>query len=461
MIDRRKRTREAVERARQLAARPQQTPAHILRARPARAPSTSADRAVTLTINTIAAGGDGVGRVDGMAVFIPRTAPGDVVDATVVTHRRFARGRVDRIVTSSPVRVLPLCQHYDRDDCGGCQLQHVSASAQLLAKAQIVRDTISRIGKREIPLPDIEPSPRAWDYRQKLTLSLVRNEVTDAWMGGLHRLNEPTQIFELEECRISSPSLVATWHAVRAVSHLLPNGNALRLTLREADDATHVAITVTGGSAWPSATPFVHAISTLAALWWISDSGERVELVSPDNSSGNTAANFVQANASLAPALHQHVLREVRAFRPESVVDAYAGTGALSLDLAQEGVAVTAIEWDASAAAFMRAHLPASSTVLEAPVEGVIDRALYQPSVPQVVVLNPPRVGTHPDVTSALDAQVRSGVRAIVYVSCDPATLARDLTRLPNWRILSVRCFDMFPQTAHVETVCVLIPESL
>jgi 23S rRNA (uracil1939-C5)-methyltransferase len=192
----------------------------------------------------------------------------------------------------------------------------------------------------------------------------------------------------------------------------------------------------------------------------VARSGGRTDIIAPDSSAESTAANFVQANASLAPALHAHVLGEVLALAPARVIDAYAGTGALSLDLAARNIGVTAIEWDQSAVAFLHQRLPEGSMVLASSVEGVIDRALYQPAVPDVVVLNPPRVGLHEDVTSALDAQGTTGVRALVYVSCDPATLARDLTRLPAWRIVSLRCFDMFPQTAHVETVCVLIPES-
>ncbi|MBC8089803.1 MAG: class I SAM-dependent RNA methyltransferase, partial [Phycisphaerae bacterium] len=124
-----------------------------------------------------------------------------------------------------------------------------------------------------------------------------------------------------------------------------------------------------------------------------------------------------------------------------------------------QGVHVSAIEWDEAAVSLLRTRLPEGSAALAAPVEDVIERAMFDPAPPDVVVLNPPRVGVDAFVTSTLGQQHVNGLRAIVYVSCDPATLARDLTRLPGWRIDDVRCFDMFPQTAHVETVCVLTPE--
>ncbi|MEP6765029.1 MAG: methyltransferase [Gemmatimonadaceae bacterium] len=410
-------------------------------------------------IDTIAAGGDGVGRVDGMAVFIPRTAPGDVVEASLVLQKRFARGRVRRIETASPSRADAECQHYDGDDCGGCQLQHITYDAQLDAKARIVRDTLARIGKRTIDLPLIERSPKQWDYRQKLTLTLIRNSATLEWAGGLHPLDQSDAVFELEECRISEPSLVAMWHSVREASRFLPNAAELRLTLRSIAGSNDVAIIVAGGSEWPDRATFVRRLNNLAALWWVPNEGPRVEIKSPNAEAELTAAGFVQVNASLASAMHSHVLSSVNAFKPTRVVDAYAGTGALSNALAEQGVRVTAIEWDESAVALLQRALPSGSIAMASSVEGVIDEVLGSTDAFDVVVVNPPRVGLEGRVTTALNAQKNTALRAIVYVSCDPATLARDLSRMPAWRISAIRCFDMFPQTAHVETVCVLVPE--
>src|SRR5687767_13697526 len=125
-----------------------------------------------VAVESIAAGGDGVGRVDGLAVFVPRTAPGDVVDISIDVRGRFARGTLVRLAHVSPERVEPLCVHYTRDRCGGCQLQHISYETQLRSKSTIVRDALQRIAKRDVAAVPVQPSPSPWGYRTKLTLAL-------------------------------------------------------------------------------------------------------------------------------------------------------------------------------------------------------------------------------------------------------------------------------------------------
>jgi 23S rRNA (uracil1939-C5)-methyltransferase len=150
-----------------------------------------------------------------------------------------------------------------------------------------------------------------------------------------------------------------------------------------------------------------------------------------------------------------HLVFHTRAHRPAVVIDAYAGSGATAVPLARDGVRVIAIESDRDAANQCAALLPRGSRVVASRVEDAIGEALPA----DVVLVNPPRIGIHEAVAAALQT-VESPPRAIVYVSCDPATLARDLSRMPRYRIASIRAFDMFPQTAHVETVCELVPEA-
>jgi 23S rRNA (uracil1939-C5)-methyltransferase len=144
------------------------------------------------------------------------------------------------------------------------------------------------------------------------------------------------------------------------------------------------------------------------------------------------------------------------------LVDAYSGRGELAETVALDGVAVVAIEADAAATARARERLAAVTAthgMVARVVTALVEDALADALPADLIVLNPPRRGVDVRVTALLADAADRGVRGIVYVSCDPATLARDLARLPRWRIASVRCFDMFPQTAHVETVCVLVPE--
>jgi 23S rRNA (uracil1939-C5)-methyltransferase len=138
---------------------------------------------------------------------------------------------------------------------------------------------------------------------------------------------------------------------------------------------------------------------------------------------------------------------------PKSVVDAFSGSGDTAVAIAQQGVKVVAIESDEEANAFAAARLPEGSRAITARVEDVI--AYHLPA--DVVVLNPPRAGVDAKVTAAL---LKNPPKAIIYVSCDPATLARDVARLVGWRVHHIECYDLFPQTAHVESVCELRPES-
>ncbi|HEY0243520.1 MAG TPA: hypothetical protein VGC52_12725, partial [Gemmatimonadaceae bacterium] len=143
------------------------------------------------------------------------------------------------------------------------------------------------------------------------------------------------------------------------------------------------------------------------------------------------------------------------AYEPQNIVDAYSGAGDTAIRLARAGAKVTAIELDSDAARWCALHLPEGSVSLRARVEEVLPKVLPA----DAVVLNPPRAGTDSRVTEALE-QVSVKPRVVVYVSCNPATLARDIARLPGYRVASIVPFDMFPQTAHVETVCELVPEA-
>jgi 23S rRNA (uracil1939-C5)-methyltransferase len=448
----------------------------------------------TLRIESLAAGGDGVGRIDGLACFVPRTAPGDLVQVAMRVHARHARGRVLQLLEPSPLRVAATCRHYDADRCGGCQLQHVNESAQRDARRTIVRDALRRIGKREVELPELV-SGASWAYRGRLTLTLRAR--SQGWVGGLHPFDDPTRVFALEECAIAHPSLLSAWHAVRGVARGLPASPVLRLALRRvAASATDaggphdtsgstgsVALVVSGGSVWPDAKPWaallMRAHPAVIAIWWERDDGVR------DSLSGDVAAEvaeesfakgigarddvaldappdadealaFAQVNAEVAQALRSFVVEQVRALAPNSIVDAYAGVGILSEILSSPTTTVTAIESDGAGAdqASRRLASHPRTTVIRDSVESALPSVLPA----DVVVLNPPRRGVDVRVTALLADAATRGVRGIVYVSCDPATLARDLSRLPAWRISALRCFDMFPQTAHVETVCVLVP---
>jgi len=418
---------------------------------------TAAELDVELNIESIAAGGDGVGRSNGVVVFVPRAAAGDRIRAHIDVRRRFARGEIETLVRASPDRVTPECAHYVADKCGGCQLQHVSYDAQLDAKRRIVRDSLARIGKRTVDLPPIEASPRRWRYRRKLTLTMRRvRDSGDDWTIGLRAYDDPDRIFALKDCPITDERVLAVWRDIAAARRLLPDADELRGAVQLAGE--EISVVVRGGNAWPHRTEFFEAVPAATTLWWQPTHRARNLVASRGGSPGRDAsASFTQVNEDVGIALHAYVMRLARLYRPASIVDAYAGAGATAIPLAADGSRVTAIEADRDAAATCGEHLTpfAGSRAIAARVEDVIDQVLPA----EFVLLNPPRVGVHERVTAAI-AAVSPAPRAVIYVSCDPATLARDVARLPGFRIASLRAFDMFPQTAHVETVCELVPES-
>ncbi|HXY31810.1 MAG TPA: TRAM domain-containing protein [Gemmatimonadaceae bacterium] len=414
-------------------------------------------RRAVVTVESIAAGGDGVARADGLVVFVPRTAPGDRVEVSLVASGRFARGSVVRLLESAPGRVQPSCVHYERDRCGGCQLQHLDYESQLSAKGTIIRDALQRIGHRTLPVPEVRRSPRQWRYRRKLTLALRRRRSpSDGGMvAGLHPYDAPERVFPLEECPITADPVLEVWHAILASAELLPDAPTLRAAVRVDPDGD--ASLVVEGGRWDSAASKSEALAAripaLASIWHAPE-GELPRPLQLRAGSAALGASFAQVNEEVAADLLAHVVDRAMAYAPRSAVDGYAGVGDTAFALDRRGVRVTAIEWDARAAGAAGARLGPASSAVAGAVEECLTRALPA----DAIILNPPRAGVDQRVTEALEA-APSRPRAVLYVSCNPATLARDVARLPSYRIASLAAFDMFPQTAHVETVCELVPE--
>jgi len=402
----------------------------------------------TLRVDSIAAGGDGVGRLDGLAVFVPRTAPGELVDVALRKQGRMARGRLLRVVEPSPDRVNPRCGHYDGDRCGGCQLQHLSMESQLAAKQRIVQDAFARIARRAVEIPPIVPSPAAWEYRSRLTLAM--RWLHGRWVMGLHAYDDVDRVFDLRECPITDSRIVAAWADVRRSARVLPRAPELRGTVRMV--GRDLALTLEGGDAWPAAREFAAAVPALDVIRWRPAPGA-TRIIVDRRGTGTPDESFDQVNQPAAAEARRQLVDRAMAASPRTAVDAYAGLGATSRMLAERGVQVTAIEADEAASRHAASHLPPESRAVTGRVEDVLPE--YLPA--DVVILNPPRAGVDARVAETL--QSPPWPRRVLYMSCDPATLARDVSRLPAYRVNSLRVYDMFPQTAHVEVVCELIPE--
>jgi 23S rRNA (uracil1939-C5)-methyltransferase len=260
----------------------------------------------------------------------------------------------------------------------------------------------------------------------------------------------------LKDCPITDERVLSVWKDVAAAGRLLPDADELRGAVQLSGEA--ISVVVRGGHSWSRRTEFFEAVPAAATLWWQPTHRARNLVASRragEDGGRDASASFAQVNTEVGAALREYVLDLARSYRPTSVVDAYAGAGGTALPLAAGGALVVAIEADRDAAAVCGESLApfAGSRSLAARVEDVIEQSLPA----DIVLLNPPRVGVHERVTAAI-AHATPAPRAVIYVSCDAATLARDVARLPGFRVASLRAFDMFPQTAHVETVCELVP---
>jgi 23S rRNA (uracil1939-C5)-methyltransferase len=403
---------------------------------------------VTVTIDRLAAGGDGVGRLpDGMAVFVPRTAPGDVADIEVVERRaRFARGRIHRLLGEAPERVAPACRHYVDDRCGGCQLQHLALSAQQEAKQALVRDAVRRIARREAAEPELARSTRGWRYRTRVTLAVRHGRV------GFHRYDDPRDVFALEDCLIARESLMALWRRVRAVR--LP-ADATGIVLREDRDGGLHVVVEGGGEPWKPDTTATAGLDAPVSWWWRPARGAARIVAGPRT--GFPALAFEQSNAEEAARIRLAAVEALGPVAHQVVWDLYGGVGDTARLLAARGAAVWSVDQDRAAVSWGERQ-PAEAAGSVRFLAGRVEEVLHRLPEPRAVVVNPPRTGLHRRVADHLQAWAarRAGPVCLVYVSCDPATLGRDLARMPALSIGRLRVYDLFPQTAHVEALAVL-----
>ena len=400
-----------------------------------------------IRILRLAAGGDGVGKLaDGRTVFVPRTAPGDLVEpAGLRTHTRFARARLGRLLEASSDRVEPRCPHYLGDECGGCQLQHVAGPAQREARRGFVGEALRRLARREVADPPLVPAEREFDYRTKITLAVS----ADGRRVGLHRYDRAEEVFELEWCHITVPELMELWQALRRLRSLFPprlEGLVLRMGR---EGGRHVLFRTTEGEVWGGAAR-LHAElrrrNAGATLWWQPAGGAPRAMAGADEAYPATV--FEQVHPAMGDHVRVHALGALGAVAGRHVWDLYAGIGETTAALARAGASVESVESDRRAVAEAERRGPAARRHA-----GRVEDVLRELKAPDLVITNPPRTGMDARVSEALE---RLAPERLVYVSCDPATLARDLGRLPSFRIAEVRAFDLFPQTAHVETVVVL-----
>lgn len=410
---------------------------------------------VVLTLTDLAHGGDAVGAWQGQKVFVPLGLPGEEVVVNLAPGgARYLRGRLLEVLRPSPDRVTPPCPYYGL--CGGCDWQHLAYPAQLAAKRRIVEGLLQHVGRQTAPrvLPVIGMSD-PWAYRNHVQLRCDRQGRVGYYAHASH------EVVPVERCAIAHPLVDAMWEALD-----IEHRGLRRISLRAGVHTGDQMVILEGRGATP---PFFEADLPVSCLYW-SDRGEVTVLSGASflregllgRAFQVSGPSFFQNNTVQAERAIEVAGRYLALQPGETLLDAYCGAGAFAFSLAGRDNPVIGIEgspWailDAEANAAALLGEEADVTLVEADVaEGLAEMDLSF----DAVVLDPPRGGSTPEALRAM-AQRRPG--RIVYVSCDPATLARDIALLCElgYALREVQPVDLFPQTHHIECVALLQEES-
>lgn len=387
-------------------------------------------------IRDVAFGGDGVGRNEDLVIFVPFTVDGDEVEVEIIeVKKRYAQGRLVRIIVPSHHRVTPLCRYYTR--CGGCRMQHISYAHQLELKHRQVAETFRRIAK--LSLPPLEPviaSPRPYDYRGKAEFHLAGGRAGSLRVGLMALASN--DLVDIERCEIVDESINRKYRIFREA--LL--GGRLHLQ----DDRQIIWSDEQGEP------PTEVQIESRKSLEITRIVGEKRMSV--------PYRGFFQANIMLVRELVEQVLKMSELSGRETVIDAYGGAGLFSLFLGAKAGRIFGIEGDREAARCAALNLRREGLVQAEFFTGDVANVLRCEFAPRglrtdVVVLDPPRDGCGGGVIETV-AAIRP--ERIIYVSCNPATQARDVRLLSEYgyTMRLLQPIDMFPQTAHIEVLAVL-----
>ncbi|HET89627.1 MAG TPA: 23S rRNA (uracil(1939)-C(5))-methyltransferase RlmD [Chloroflexi bacterium] len=416
--------------------------------------------AFTIQLTTIAHGGAALGRHEERVVFVPYGLPGETVRAEIIMDKgRYAFARLVEVVAPSPDRVTPPCPYFGPTGCGGCQWQHANYAAQLRMKTEIVADQLTRVGG--IADPVVHPTrsdPTGWAYRNHA-------QFHPAPGGGLgfQRANsneviriEPETEDDTSSCPILHPLLADLYASLD-----LGAGDALdglaRLSLRAGAETGDCMLIFEMDDDLP---PGLEIDLPVSCVLLLSD-GVHVNLIGDNHITeivaGHTyrisAPSFFQVNTPQAARLVQLTLDYLDLQGDETVLDAYCGVGLFTVPLAERAGLVVGIESSPAAVADLLENTAEYDNVdiIEGAVEAALP-ALELDAPFSAAVLDPPRAGVD---RFALDSLIERQPARLVYVSCDPATLARDAKRLirGGYHLVEVQPVDMFPQTHHIESV--------
>ena len=454
-----------------------------------------------VTISTVAAEGKSIARIDDMVVFIPYGAPGDIVNVKLDKKKKnYGEGHITKIISPSSLRVLPFCPHFGV--CGGCKWQHLPYHYQLECKQQQVEDALQRIAKVELPKIDtILGSADTTHYRNKLeftfsnkcwlTFEQMNSGETfeDRRALGFHIPGAFDKVLDIKECHLQAD--VSNRIRLFIRSYAIDNeydfydirqqkGFMRNIIIRTATTGELMLIVVFGEDdeikikslldatqiAFPEITSLMYVVNhkvndTIADQDVILYSGrEYIVEQMGDLKFRVGPKSFYQTNSKQAHELYKVAKRMASLTGNELVYDLYTGTGTIANFVAHDATHVIGIEYVADAIADAKLNSQANGITNTEFYAGdmkdvLTDDFIAEHGVPDVMIIDPPRAGMHQDV---VDVILNAEPKRIVYVSCNPATQARDIALLDTkYKVVEVQPVDMFPHTQHVENVVALV----
>lgn len=411
-------------------------------------------------IDGISHDGQGVARFEGLAVFVPGALPGETVDIEITQRKKdFARGRLKSVLEASPHRVEAPCPYYWQ--CGGCDYQHASYPLQLDLKTRVVKQTLQRIGKINTTVNPCLPSPKTWRYRNKVTWH--GRPGREGWRLGFYR-SDAHDVLEVNNCLLISQAMQETSNAIAAQLQCLPHPlPVVEVTVRESSYDQKLMVILSGME--QELALQMLAGQTHKDVSWVYQQGGKCSVLSGqpflreelnDTSFEISPLAFFQVNRKQAEQILEIIIKWLELQGNEEILDAYCGVGSLALPLAQQVQKVMGIEAykpavkDARSNA--RLNILRNTRFLAGSTEEVMPTLTNRFDA---VILDPPRRGCAPVVVQSV---ARLKIPRVIYVSCEPSTLARDLALFTQtgYEIKEVQPLDMFPWTRHVECVALM-----
>jgi 23S rRNA (uracil1939-C5)-methyltransferase len=443
------------------------------------------DQELELKIDSLAYGGNGVARLNGFVVFVRRGLPGDTVRARVTkVKRNHAEALAVEIVEPGAPRVEAPCAHYP--DCGGCRFQDLAYETQLAAKDDQVADALRRIGRLEDPpLEPIVPAESVFHYRNKLEYSFTKRP--DGPALGFHKAGRWDEVLDIRKCWLTTDlgnairETVRDWartEELEAYDQAEHTGFLRHLVVREGRNTGQVLVQLVTAPGKLDGDGFVRALGRFPEVrsihWAVNDRPAEVTNLPTTLLAGEEAIEeqlcglrfrvrpnaFLQTNTAMAERLYELAREYAQLTGEESVYDLYCGIGTIGLTFARDALTVWGIDVSEESVACALENADLNGITNAAFFAGEVGQALEdlrgRAGAPDVIVVDPPRAGLS---GKALRRIARLEPKRIVYVSCNPTTLAGNVKELAGgwgYRLERARPVDMFPHTPHIETVALL-----